>query len=122
LKAENEKDFPVTSSLVTLGLDLAAYAGCALYTLGSRRTYRGLFEDARVRSLSAVQDLFLNMPSMVWSAAYLLVIIALLVKEFAVENKRVTLRLNLLALLGAALLLAAYVFTVQLPAQQLPRR
>lgn len=118
MKADRDDDPPIFASLAFLGLAILALSGIAIHTVLSRRRYGRFFaEGARDWPVSA--DLFMSTPAPVYAAAFLLVVVALLVKEVAFENKRLTLRFNLFALLGAVALWLAWRWTVVTPVERL---
>ena len=108
----NPEDRPrkARASFRALLLNVAAYAAFVVYTLWSRRGFR--FDEARMRELPLLTRAFLGTPSLLYAAFFLLIIVALIVKEFALADKGRALRLNLAALAVAFLLAGAYLFSI----------
>jgi len=107
---------PVVASLVFLAVDVAAYGGLVIHTLLSRRRYRPILEGVRP---TAATDLFLSTPGAIYGAVFLLFVVVLILKECVIERKDVTLRLNLVALIGAVVLFAVFLWQIQLPFERL---
>jgi hypothetical protein len=116
LRAGSGEAAPVVPSLVLLILDVAAYGGLVVHTLLSRRRYRPLLSEVRP---TAATDLFLSTPGAVYAAMFLLFVVLLLLKECLIERKDVTLRLNLVALVGAIVLFAVFLWQIQIPFEKL---
>lgn len=118
MKADPDDDPPILASLSLLGLAVLAISGFAIHTVLSRRRYGRFFvEGGRDWPLTA--DLLMSTPAPVYAAAFLLLVVALLVKEIALENKRAALRINVAALLGTGLLWLAWRWTVVTPVERL---
>jgi cytochrome bd-type quinol oxidase subunit 2 len=113
----NPEDRPrkARASFRTLLLNVAAYAALVVYTIWSRRGARAAFEKLELKELPLPTEAFLYTPSLVYAAFFLLVIVALIVKEFALADKGRALRLNIVALVAAFLLAGAYVLAINLP-------
>jgi hypothetical protein len=107
---------PIIASLVFLALDVVAWCGLAVHTVLSRRRFRKFIEAG---NLEFPADLFLATPGALYAAAFLLVVMGLLVKEVAVENKSFTLALNAGALLLSMALLALWWFGVRTPLERM---
>lgn len=105
---------PVVPSLVILFADVFGYGAFAVHTILSRRRYRPLLDDPMFAPSTAV-ELFVGLPAPVYAAAFILFVIALLMKEVAVERSGVTLRINLVALVGLAALWWAWSTAVVAP-------
>jgi hypothetical protein len=115
---EEGRPQPVIASLVLLGLSAVGYGYVALATILARPRY--LPKLARAGGLTVPQQLFLESPGSVFVAAFLVLVVGLLFKEVAIERKTLTLKLNLLALAGAAALVVLFHATVKQPADRLP--
>ena len=113
-----DDDPPILASLALLGLAVLSYSGFAIHTVLSRRRYGPFFAEGE-RDWPLVADFFMSTPAPVYAAAFLLLVVALLVKEIALENKRAALRINAVALLGAALLWLAWRWTVVIPVERI---
>lgn len=111
-----EEKSPILASLTALVAAVVAWGGLGIHTLLSRRRYRKVLEEA---DPSWAADLFLETPGALYAAVLLLLVTGLLVKECAIERKRVTLRLNLVALGAALFLLALFFARVQIPFERL---
>jgi hypothetical protein len=118
LKADPDDSPPILSSLALLGLAVLSLAVFAIHTILSRRRYRRFFEED-VRDWPWIADFFMTTPAPVYGAAFLLLAVALLLKEVAVESKRATFRINLAALLGTGALWLSWRWTVAGPVEQL---
>ena len=118
MKADRDDDPPILASLALLGLAVLALSAIAVHTVLSRRRYGRFFAEG-VRDWPLAADLFISTPAPVYAAAFLLLVVALLVKEVAFESKRLTFRLNLAALLGAAALWWAWRRMVVGPVEKL---
>lgn len=118
MKADPDDDPPILASLALLGLAVLSLAGFAIHTVLSRRRYGRPFAEGG-RDWPLVADLLMSTPAPVYAAAFLLLVVALLVKEVALENKRAALRINAAALLGTGLLWLAWRWTVVTPVERL---
>jgi hypothetical protein len=118
LKVDPDDHPPILASLALLGLAVLALCAFAIHTVLSRRRYRRFFEDG-LRDWPWAADLFMSTPAPVYGAAFLLLVVGLIVKEVAFENKRLTLRLNLAALLGTVFLWFAWKGSVVGPVEKL---
>ncbi|HYE97885.1 MAG TPA: hypothetical protein VEJ18_03195 [Planctomycetota bacterium] len=105
---------PVVASLVILFADVFGYGAFAVHTVLSRRRYRPVLDDPMFEPSTAV-ELFVGLPAPVYAAAFILFAIGLLMKEVAVERRGVTLRVNVLALVGLAALWWAWSTAVVAP-------
>lgn len=111
-----EEKSPVLASLATLAAAVAAWGAFGVHTLLIRRRYRRLLDE--VESGWAT-NLFLETPAALYAAVLLLLVTGLLVKECAVERKKTTLRINLVALGAALLFLALFFARIQIPFERL---
>lgn len=118
MKADPDDDPPILGSLALLGLSVLSLAGFAIHTVLSRRRYRKFFLDGG-RDWPWTADLLMSTPAPVYAAAFLLLAVALIVKEVAFESKRLTFRLNLAALLGTVCLWLAWRWTVVTPVEKI---
>jgi len=118
LKVDPDDDPPILTSLALLGLAVLALSSFAVHTILSRRRFGRFFAPGE-RDWPWTADLLMSTPAPVYAAGFLLLVVGLIVKEVALENRRAALRLNLLALLGAGLLWAAWRWTVAAPAERL---
>jgi hypothetical protein len=116
LKPDEEKSSTVIASLLFLAFDVAAYGGIAVHTMLSRRRYVGIAEEMNRDSF--LIDFFVFTPGPIYAAAFLLLVVCLIVKEVAVERKETTLRINLAALIGAVALFLTFLWTVQWPFEE----
>ncbi len=111
-----QDESPIVASLVFLAADVVAWGGLAVHTVLSRRRFRKFIDEG---NLEFPADLFLGTPGALYAAAFLLLVVGLLVKEVAVERKEVTLALNVAALLLAVALLALWWFGVRTPFERI---
>jgi hypothetical protein len=112
-RGRDEKPAVIVGSLLALGFDVVAFAGLALHTMLSRRRYGKYIEQMDLVDLSLPVQFFLMTPAPIYGAGFLLFIVALIIKEVAIERKDLTLRINLFALVLGILMLITFLWTVQ---------
>lgn len=108
-----ERPALVVASLAALAADLVATGAFLFHALRVRGRLERLAAGLLPSEVPPAADAYLSTPVPVFAAAFLLVVVGLLVKEVAVERKSVTLRLNLAYLAVAALLFAGFLHFVQ---------
>jgi hypothetical protein len=117
---ERAEPGPIVTSLVSLVVAIVGHAAFAVHTILSRRNYAPLLEDGSL-ARTATAELLLGTPGPLYGAAFVLLAMALLVKEVAFERKEVTLRINLAALALLAVLWMSWNASVAGPAQAIFR-
>lgn len=103
----------IIASLAFLVLDVLVFAGIAVHTMLCRRKYGRLIDQMEITELSLPQDFFLMTPAPIYAAGFLFVVVALILKECAIDRKAVSLKINLFALALAACLFITFLRTVQ---------
>lgn len=111
---------PVAASIVLLLAAVLGHGAFAVHALLSRRRY-GRFVESGLYDAPLPARLLLSTPAPVFVAAFLLLALALVMKEVAVERKELTLRINLAALVALGLLWMAWIVTVSGPCDVLER-
>ena len=109
----DENPSVVIGSLVTLGIDVAVYAGIALHTMLCRRRYGKFIDEKELVDLSLPVQFFMMTPGPIYAAGFLLAVTGLILKECAIERKEVALKINLFALAAAVCLFVTFLWTVQ---------
>ena len=109
----DEPSSVIIGSLVVLLLDVAVYAGIAIHTMFCRRRYGKFIEQMDLTDLSLPAQFFILTPAPIYAAGYLLLLVGLILKECALEQKAFALRINLFALAVAACLFITFLWTVQ---------
>jgi len=103
--AEDKPSTPL-ASFVLMGATVVGTLAFLFFSILARRRYGKFFDERGLRGdLSLPAQFFLDVPAPVYAAVFILFMAALIVKELAIDRKRVTLRINL----GAFGLLAAVV-------------
>jgi hypothetical protein len=103
----------IIGSLAFLVLDVLVFAGIAVHTMLCRRKYGRLIDQMEITELSVPQNFFLMTPAPIYAAGFLFVVVALILKECAIDRKAVSLKINLFALALAACLFITFLRTVQ---------
>lgn len=119
--AAAEDRSPVLSSVIVLWADVLGYAAFVVHTVLSRRRYGPFFAEKVYEDPPWAARLLVETPAPLYAGAFLLLALGLLVKELAIERKDVTLRVNVLALAGLALLWFAWITMVSGPCEALER-
>ncbi|MBV8881440.1 MAG: hypothetical protein JO332_15850, partial [Planctomycetaceae bacterium] len=101
------------ASLVFLVLDVLVFAGIAVHTMLCRRRYGRLIETMELTDFSMPVQFFLMTPGPIYAAGFLLTVVALILKECAIDRKAVSLKINLFALAAAICLFITFLWTVQ---------
>ncbi len=109
----DENPSVVLGSLVVLTVDVVVYAGIALHTLLCRRKYGKFIDENDLVDLSLPVQFFMMTPGPIYAAGYLLVVVALILKECEIERKEVSLKINFFALAVAVCLFVTFLYTVQ---------
>ena len=110
---KDEKSSVIIGSLVLLVLDVVILAGIAIHTMLCRRKYGRLIEEMELTDLSLPVQFFLMTPAPIYAAGFLLAVVALILKECAIDRKAVALQINLFALAVALCLFITFLWTVQ---------
>jgi len=113
IPVRDDQSTVIISSLVFLILDVLVYASLALHTMLCRRKYGRLIDTMEITELSLPQNFFLMTPAPIYAAGFLLVVVALILKECAIDRKAVSLKINLFALAVATCLFITFLRTVQ---------
>ncbi|HZE95523.1 MAG TPA: hypothetical protein VE981_00705 [Planctomycetota bacterium] len=109
----DEKAAVIIGSLVLLIVDVVVFAAIAVHTMLSRRRYGRFIEDMELTDLSLPVQFFMTTPGPIYAAGFLLVVVALILKECAIDRKAVALKINLFALAAAVCLFITFLWTVQ---------
>ncbi len=109
----DERTSVIIGSLVLLIIDVVVFAGIAVHTMLCRRKYGKYIDDMELTDLSLPVQFFMMTPGPVYAAGFLLVVVALILKECAIDRKAVALKINLFALAVAACLFITFLRTVQ---------
>ena len=110
---QDEKSSVILGSLVLLIFDVVVLAGIAIHTMACRRRYGRLIETMELTDLSLPIQFFLTTPAPIYAAGYLLSVVALILKECAIDRKAIALKINLFALAVAVCLFITFLWTVQ---------
>ena len=110
---KDEKSSVILGSLVLLLLDVAVLAGIAVHTMLCRRKYGRIIEEMELTDLSLPVQFFLMTPAPIYAAGFLLAVVALILKECAIDRKAIALQINLFALAVAVCLFITFLWTVQ---------
>jgi len=108
-----ERSSVILGSLVLLVFDVLVFAGIAVHTMLCRRRYGKYIDDMELTDLSLPVQFFMLTPGPVYAAGFLLVVVALILKECAIDRKIVALKINLFALALAVCLFITFLRTVQ---------
>ena len=108
-----EQSSVILGSLVLLVVDVLVFAGIAVHTMLCRRKYGRLIEEMELTDLSLPIQFFLTTPGPIYAAGFLLTVVALILKECAIDRKAITLKVNLFALAVAVCLFITFLWTVQ---------
>jgi hypothetical protein len=107
-RPNDEKASVIFGSLFTLVVNVLAYGAIAVHTLLCRRRYGRFIEGMPTADLPLPVQFFMLSPGPIYAAGFLLVVIALILKECAIERKAVSLQINLFALAAAACLFMTF--------------
>lgn len=103
----------IIASLAFLIFDVAVLAGIAIHTILCRRRYGKLIDAMEITELSVPAQFFLTTPAPIYAAGFLLTVVALILKECAIDRKAVSLKINLFALAVAVCVFITFLWTVQ---------
>jgi len=109
----DEKSSVIIGSLLLLIVDVVLLAGIAVHTLLCRRKYGRLIGDMEITDFSLPVEFFLMTPAPIYAAGFLLAVVALILKECAIDRKAVALKINLFAFAFAVCLFITFLWTVQ---------
>ena len=112
-RLQDEKSSVIIGSLVLLITDVVVLAGIAVHTMACRRRYGRLIETMELTDLSLPVQFFLMSPAPIYAAGFLLAVVALILKECAIDRKAIALKINLFALAVAVCLFITFLWTVQ---------
>ena len=110
---KDEKASVILGSLILLILDVVVLAGIAVHTMLCRRRYGRLIEEMELTDLSLPVQFFLMTPAPIYAAGFLLAVVALILKECAIDRKAVALQINLFVFAIAVCLFITFLWTVQ---------
>jgi len=108
----DEPSAMIFGSLSVLALDVLAYGTLAIHTMMCRRRYAPFYDGLPNLDLSLPAQFFLLSPGPIYVAGFLLAVVALILKECAIDRKSVSLKVNLFALAAAAFLYITFLQTV----------
>lgn len=108
-----EKSSVIVGSLVLLIVDVLVFAGIAVHTMLCRRKYGKYIDEMELTDLSMPVQFFMMTPGPIYAAGFLLIVVALILKECAIDRKIVALKINLFALAAAVCLFITFLRTVQ---------
>jgi hypothetical protein len=109
----DEKPSVIVGSLVILIVDVVVFAGIAVHTMLCRRKYGRYIDEMEFNDLSLPIQFFMLTPGPVYAAGFLLTVVALILKECAIDRKEVSLKINLFGLAVAVCLFITFLRTVQ---------
>jgi hypothetical protein len=109
----DEKPSVIVGSLVLLILDVAVLIGIAVHTLLCRRKYGRYIDEMEFSDLSLPIQFFMMTPGPIYAAGVLLAVVALILKECAIDRKEISLKINLVGLAVAVCLFITFLWTVQ---------
>lgn len=109
----DERSSVILGSLVLLVLDVAVLASIAVHTMLCRRKYGRLIEEMELTDLSLPVQFFLMTPAPIYAAGFLLTVVALILKECAIDRKALAFQINLFAFAAAVCLFITFLWTVQ---------
>ncbi len=112
-RLHDEKSSVIIGSLVLLITDVVVLAGIAVHTMACRRRYGRLIETMELTDLSLPVQFFLMSPAPIYAAGFLLAVVALILKECAIDRKAIALKINLFALAVSVCLFITFLWTVQ---------
>ncbi len=110
--ATDEPGALIFVSLAVLALDVIACGMLAVHTMMCRRRFARFYENLAPSDLSLPAQFFLLSPGPIYVAGFLLAMVALILKECAIERKSFTLKVNLFVLAAAAFLYLTFLRTV----------
>ncbi len=109
----DEKASVILGSLVLLVVDVAVFAGIAVHTMLCRRKYGRYIDEMEFNDLSLPIQFFMLTPAPIYAAGFLLAVVALILKECAIDRKEISLKINLFGLAVAVCLFIVFLWTVQ---------
>lgn len=112
-REHDERPSIILGSLVLLILDVVVFAGIAVHTMLCRRKYGKYIDDMEFNDLSLPVQFFMLTPGPIYAAGFLLTVVALILKECAIDRKEISLQINLFALAVAVCLFITFLWTVQ---------
>src|SRR5262249_21558708 len=83
----DEKASVIIGSLVVLIVDVVVIAAIAIHTMLSRRKYGRIIEEMEITDLSYPVQFFMTTPGPIYAAGFLLAVVALILKECAIDRK-----------------------------------
>ena len=86
----DERASVIIVSLVLLVLDVLVFAGIAVHTMLCRRKYGKYIDDMELIDLSMPVQFFMLTPGPIYAAGFLLVVVALILKECAIDRKAIS--------------------------------
>jgi hypothetical protein len=110
---KDDQSAVIVASLVFLIVDVVVYAGIAVHTMLCRRKYGKLIDAMDITDLSVPAQFFLTTPPPIYAAGFLLTVVALILKECAIDRKSVSLKINLFGLAAALCVFITFLRTVQ---------
>lgn len=99
-------------SLTVLAIDILAAGTLAVHTMMCRRRFARFYEGLPAGDLSLPAQFFLLSPGPIYVAGFLLAVVALILKECAIERKSVSLKVNLFVLAATTFLYLTFLKTV----------
>lgn len=109
----DEKASVILGSLALLIVDVAVFAGIAIHTILCRRKYGRYIDEMEFSDLSLPIQFFMLTPAPIYAAGFLLTVVALILKECAIDRKEISLKINLFGLAVAVCLFIVFLWTVQ---------
>ena len=109
----DESSAVILGSLVVLAFDVVLFAAIAVHTMLCRRKYGKFIDEKEMTDLSLPIQFFMMTPGPIYAAGFLLAVVALILKECAIERREVSLKINLFALAVAICLFVTFLWTVQ---------
>jgi hypothetical protein len=109
----DEKASVILGSLALLIVDVAVFAGIAVHTILCRRRYGKYIDEMEFNDLSLPVQFFMLTPGPIYAAGFLLTVVALILKECAIDRKEISLKINLFGLALAVCLFITFLWTVQ---------
>jgi hypothetical protein len=109
----DEKSSVILGSLVLLIVDVVVFAGIAVHTMLCRRKFGRYIDEMEFNDLSLPIQFFMLTPAPIYAAGFLLIVVALILKECAIDRKEISLKINLFGLALALCLFITFLWTVQ---------